>query len=135
MSLFNEDQTNQVAYSSILLDAAQAPDTAGGEATAHFLRRIFATTGIRKVDAETTALSLPQLDSGMFLGGREEGRLVGHVLRGGEAHDLVVLATTRESFSEGMARILSYLDGQNSLLDRAARRQAHAHPLCHLQSS
>lgn len=110
VTIFNEDGANQVAYLSAIVDPA-APDLAGGEAVALLLRHVFETTAFRKIYAETSELSLPFLADGNRLPGTvEEGRLVGHLLRGGRAYDLVVLAVHRDRFLADTARILALLD-------------------------
>ena len=110
VSLFNEHPQNQVAYFSIVVDP-DAPDGAGGEAAALFLRFVFEHTGLRKIYAETSELSLPLLAQDTLLPGVvEEGRLRGHVQRGGTAYDLVVLAMYRESFLAANAPVFRLLD-------------------------
>lgn len=124
VSIFNEDTTNQLAYFSLLVDP-DAPAGAGGEAAALWLRFVFQTSGLRKVYAETTSLSFPLLVHGSHLPGvREEGRLVDHVLRGGRALDLVVLAVHRDQF-------LADLDRVHAFLDRADHRDERVEDLRH----
>jgi RimJ/RimL family protein N-acetyltransferase len=111
ISLFNEDPANQVGYLSLLLASNRAPKTAAGEAVGLWLRHLFATTSLRKVYAETTALSFPQVaEAATFPGAVEEGRLRGHVLRGGTAHDLVVLAMYRDEFLNATKDLLAFID-------------------------
>ncbi len=111
VSLFNEDGANQVAYLSVLVDPEATSATAGGEAAALWLRHAFATTSLRKVYAETTDLSLARADGVLRLpGAREEGRLRGHLLRGGQTHDLVVLAFWRDTFLADGRDVLAFLD-------------------------
>ena len=115
VSLHGEDAANQIAYLSVLVHP-EAPSPAGGEAVALFLRHVFETTPLRKVYAETTELSLPQLGRAWSLPGvREEGRLVGHLRRGGRDLDLLVLAVHREAFLADLARVEAFLDPDRTL--------------------
>jgi RimJ/RimL family protein N-acetyltransferase len=111
VSLFNEDAANQVAYLSVVVDPTAPTATAGGEAVALWLRHVFASTSLRKVYAETTDLSLSRAQSALRVpGAREEGRLRSHLLRGGQAHDLVVIAFSRDTLLAEGRDVLAFVD-------------------------
>ena len=94
----------------------------GGHGQHLWLHHIFTQTPFRKIYAETSELSLPQVrDAVRIPGVVEEGRLQGHIVHGDQRSDLVVPALYRE-------RVLAELAARSILDERRVATTTEAGP-------
>jgi RimJ/RimL family protein N-acetyltransferase/acyl carrier protein len=102
ISLINHDPIGRIAYLSVLVrDDLAGTSSAVGEALVLAISHGFETFDLRKIYAETTALSMISLDRLVERHHSvvEEGRLRDHVIYAGSTWDLIVLAVYRDAFS------------------------------------
>lgn len=109
IGLTNHDERAGTAYLSVFVDPElPAASPAAGEGIALALLYAFTALDLRKVYAESTVASLPQLDSPAFaaLPVSEEGRLKNHFPVADGYLDSVVLAVYREEFESRVERLI-----------------------------
>ena len=87
----------------------------GRAAQALGLDQAFGLGHVRKVCSEVLADNAPALKAQAAAGFRREGYLRGHVLKGGEVHDLVVLGVLRAEWMDLRKQVLGALAGSGMI--------------------
>ncbi len=92
------DPVNSKCCWGFYIGATEAPKGSGSIMGFMALEYLFESLGLRKVTGEAFAFNTESLKFHKRLGFVEEGRLVGHVLKGGRYEDVLVMAIFRDNW-------------------------------------